>query len=83
MARAIEIVVFPDANHLFQAAETGAVAEYSTLARRSRPDFLPTLVDWVTAQAGLAGWPMTDRDRAGPEPARLLLAPGARAHRRP
>ena len=50
-----EIVVFPDANHLFQAAETGGLDEYSTLAPRFTAGFLPTLVDWVTAQAGVAG----------------------------
>jgi pimeloyl-ACP methyl ester carboxylesterase len=52
---AVEIVVFPDANHLFQSAETGAVEEYSSLAAEFTPDFLPTVVEWVTRQAGAAG----------------------------
>ena len=51
----VEIVVFPDANHLFQAAQSGAVEEYSTLAAEFTPDFLPTVVAWVTEQVGLAG----------------------------
>jgi dienelactone hydrolase len=49
----VEIVVFDDANHLFQASRTGAVGEYGTLAAEFTPDFLPALVAWVTARAGL------------------------------
>ncbi len=51
----VEIVVFPDANHLFQAAHSGAMEEYSTLAAEFTPDFLPTVVAWVSQQAGVAG----------------------------
>jgi pimeloyl-ACP methyl ester carboxylesterase len=43
----VEIVTLPDANHLFQAAETGALAEYATLPPEFTPDLLPTLVDWL------------------------------------
>ena len=46
-------IVFDDANHLFQAAETGAVGEYPTLEPEFTPDFLPALVEWVTAQVGV------------------------------
>jgi pimeloyl-ACP methyl ester carboxylesterase len=53
----LDIVVFPDANHLFQASRTGAVSEYTTLEPSFTPEFLPTLVDWVTEQAGLAEAP--------------------------
>jgi pimeloyl-ACP methyl ester carboxylesterase len=42
-----EIIVFPNGNHLFQEAITGAVGEYSELAPEFTPDFLPSLVDWV------------------------------------
>jgi hypothetical protein len=49
-----EIVVFPDANHLFQSAQTGALEEYPTLAAEFTPDFLPALVEWVTAQSAVA-----------------------------
>jgi pimeloyl-ACP methyl ester carboxylesterase len=49
----VEIVVFDDANHLFQASQSGAVGEYGTLAAEFTPDFLPTLVEWVTARAGV------------------------------
>jgi pimeloyl-ACP methyl ester carboxylesterase len=51
----VEIVVFPDANHLFQAAHSGAMEEYSTLAAEFTADFLPTVVAWVSQQAGVAG----------------------------
>ena len=43
-------VVLPDANHLFQAAETGSILEYGQLADDFTPEFLPTLVDWVVAR---------------------------------
>ena len=44
-----EIVVFPNANHLFQEAEIGSVQEYADLPTEFTPDFLPALVAWVTA----------------------------------
>ena len=50
-----EIIVLDDANHLFQAAESGAVEEYGALPAAFTADFLPTLIDWVTEHAGLAG----------------------------
>ena len=43
----------PDANHLFQASETGALEEYGSLADTFSADVLPTLVDWVTERAGV------------------------------
>lgn len=46
------IVVLPDANHLFQAAETGSVEEYYTLPYEFVPALLPTLTDWVLQQVG-------------------------------
>jgi hypothetical protein len=51
----VRIVVLPGANHLFQAAESGAVEEYSSLAPEFDEGFLPALVAWVTTQAGLRG----------------------------
>ncbi len=45
-----EIVILPNANHLFQEAVTGTVAEYATLGTEFTPDFLPTIVDWVLAR---------------------------------
>ena len=50
----VEIVVLPDANHLFQSADTGLFAEYGTLAPEFTSDFLPTLVEWVAEQASVA-----------------------------
>ena len=51
----VEIVVLPDANHLFQASQTGAMGEYGTLEPTFTPEFLPTLVEWVTARSGVSG----------------------------
>lgn len=48
-----ETVVFPSANHLFQEAETGALGEYGELPPTFTPDFLPTIVEWVTARTGV------------------------------
>ena len=41
------IVTLPDANHLFQAATTGALAEYATLDQAFTPELLPLVVDWI------------------------------------
>ena len=43
----VEIVVIPEANHLFQAADTGAFSEYSTLPAEFTPELVPTIVDWL------------------------------------
>jgi len=45
---ASRVVTIPDANHLFQAATTGSVAEYGTLEPVFTPDFLPLVTAWVT-----------------------------------
>jgi hypothetical protein len=42
-----EIVILPDANHLFQEADTGGVSEYTTLPAEFTPDLLPTIVSWL------------------------------------
>ena len=51
----VTAVVFPEANHLFQDAETGSLEEYAELEPVFTADFLPTLVEWVTARAGVDG----------------------------
>ncbi len=68
----LTVVVFPDANHLFQASETGSVTEYSTLAPEFTADFLPTLVDWVSDQVGVVRRGLTSR-MEGLERLTLLL----------
>lgn len=50
-----EIVVLPDANHLFQQADTGAVSEYATLPPEFTPELLPTIIDWIETHLDLAG----------------------------
>jgi hypothetical protein len=44
----VTVVVLPDANHLFQAAGSGALSEYATLAPEFTPDLLPVIIDWIT-----------------------------------
>ena len=51
------IVVLPDANHLFQSAKTGSPSEYGTLDQTFTPEFLPTVVNWVTARTGVQAAP--------------------------
>lgn len=51
----VETVILPDANHLFQAARSGAVSEYAELAPEFTTDFLPALVGWVRERAGVDG----------------------------
>jgi hypothetical protein len=43
----VEIVVLPNANHLFQEAETGSFTEYATLPAEFTPDLVPTIKDWL------------------------------------
>lgn len=41
------IVVLPEANHLFQTAESGSFSEYGTLPGEFTPSLLPTILNWV------------------------------------
>jgi hypothetical protein len=50
----VEIITIPDANHLFQEAETGAYAEYGQLAPEFIDGFVDAVVDWTTVRAGVA-----------------------------
>ena len=50
-----EIVIFPNANHLFQESETGALSEYANLPNEFTPDFLPTIIDWMLDHVVVAG----------------------------
>ena len=52
---ASRVVTLPDANHLFQAAETGGLAESGTLPAEFTPEFLPLVTGWVAEVAGLEG----------------------------
>ncbi|MCA9862529.1 MAG: alpha/beta hydrolase [Thermomicrobiales bacterium] len=44
----VTVVILPDANHLFQAAGSGAFSEYATLPPEFTPDLLPIIIDWIT-----------------------------------
>lgn len=50
---ASRVVTLPDANHLFQAAESGSLAEYGTLEPVFTPELLPLLVEWVAGVTGV------------------------------
>jgi hypothetical protein len=41
------IITFPKANHLFQEAVTGTIAEYSTLPKEFVSSFLPAISSWI------------------------------------
>ncbi|MCI0713408.1 MAG: alpha/beta hydrolase, partial [Chloroflexi bacterium] len=43
----VTIITLEDANHLFQAAETGSIQEYSQLEFGFTAEFLPTVSDWI------------------------------------
>ena len=48
----VTLVVVEDANHLFQTAETGALAEYSQIEETFAPETLALLVGWIAETAG-------------------------------
>jgi pimeloyl-ACP methyl ester carboxylesterase len=50
----VETIVIPEANHLFQAAETGAVQEYPTLEPAFVEGLIDAIVAWATQAAGVA-----------------------------
>jgi len=43
----VKIVIFPDANHLFQNAKTGMPEEYPELPKQFVPNFLDSIVKWI------------------------------------
>ena len=46
--REFTVKVIPGANHLYQAATTGSVSEYTRLKKEFAPGFLDTLFAWLT-----------------------------------
>jgi len=42
-----QTAIIPRANHLFQLANTGSVAEYASLEKAFAPELLPTLTNWL------------------------------------
>ncbi len=49
----VTTLILPDANHLFQAADTGAVAEYARLEPVFVDGFVDTVVEWFVERAGV------------------------------
>lgn len=45
-----EVVIFPNANHLMQAAVTGGLEEYGTLEQTFIPELMPTIIEWLLAR---------------------------------
>ena len=43
----VTVKVFPDANHLFQAAHSGEFSEYATLPKAFVPGFLDEIAGWI------------------------------------
>jgi len=50
----VTVKVFPDANHLYQAAKTGSPAEYAMLKPEFTPGFLDTISEWILAHTKVA-----------------------------
>ena len=48
----VTVTVVADANHLFQTAETGALAEYGQIEETIAPETLQMIVAWVSETAG-------------------------------
>jgi hypothetical protein len=42
-----KVVIFPNANHLFQSANTGSPSEYGSLPKEFAPGFLETVSGWI------------------------------------
>jgi pimeloyl-ACP methyl ester carboxylesterase len=51
----VTIIVYDNANHLFQAAVTGSVNEYGALEQTFVPELLPAITDWLLARVDVAG----------------------------
>jgi pimeloyl-ACP methyl ester carboxylesterase len=47
------VVVLAGANHMFQAAGTGAVSEYGSLPAAFTPELLPLVTGWIAGVTGL------------------------------
>ena len=61
----VEIITIPDANHLFQKADTGSVGEYGKLEPVFVDGFIDAVVDWTTAgRRGRLGMESSETDRA-------------------
>ncbi len=43
----VKVVIFPDANHLFQKANSGMPQEYSALPKQFLPGFLDSIEAWI------------------------------------
>lgn len=46
----VTVKIFPDANHLFQTAGTGAVGEYGQIEETMAPEVLEVIVEWIGAR---------------------------------
>ncbi|MDY7093654.1 MAG: alpha/beta hydrolase [Acidobacteriota bacterium] len=51
-----EVVTFPDLNHLFQHAETGAIDEYGQIEETFAPEALEKISQWILERFGERGY---------------------------
>ena len=49
----VTVIVYPEANHLFQAARTGSLQEYGALEAAFVPELLPDLTAWLLERVTL------------------------------
>ena len=49
----VTVIVYPEANHLFQAAHTGSLQEYGALEAAFVPELLPDLTAWLLERVTL------------------------------
>lgn len=51
----VTVVVFPEANHLFQQAEVGGPQEWNRLSKEFLPGLLETITDWLVERVDIRG----------------------------
>lgn len=51
--RDVEVVAYPNLNHLFQTSKTGAVSEYGDIPETFSPAVMDKVADWIRAKTGI------------------------------
>jgi len=79
-----EVRVVDGANHLFQTATTGALAEYRAIEKTRREDVMASVAEWVTARRATCACPLVAPVRPAERVARdVPLTARAGSHRQP
>lgn len=58
-----EVRILPGLNHLFQHADTGAIAEYQTIEETIAPEVLELVTDWIVERASASSLNTNERTR--------------------